>query len=52
MFIPAGLLIIFNRKMVVLNTNYKSVAYKVLLMVLSYFLSVGSLFLAKDSIYS
>ena len=52
MFIPAGLLIIFNRKMVILNTNYKSVAYKVLLMVLSYFLSVGSLFLAKDSIYS
>ncbi len=52
MLIPSTLLIIFNRRIVILDTNYKLVAYKVLLMFLFYALCMGSLFLVKESIYS
>lgn len=52
LLLPIIFLIIFKKKIIVLDGNYKLITFKMILMLSFYTLSIISLFLASDNIYS
>ncbi len=52
MIVPSVLIIIFRKRILVVDTDYKLISKKTFFMVLFYLISVFSLFLSSDNIYS
>ncbi|MDD2208633.1 MAG: sulfatase-like hydrolase/transferase [Bacilli bacterium] len=52
LLLPTILIIIFKKKIIVLDYNYKLITFKMILMLCFYTLSMLSLFMARDNIYS
>ncbi|MDD4187777.1 MAG: LTA synthase family protein [Bacilli bacterium] len=52
LILPSVLMIIYRKKIIVLDSNYQLITFKTILMLGIYILSLISLFLASDNIYS